>query len=238
MALHYGKHVQYPDGSGHYIIYNRPIDTWDAGPKKAKKRASVEFEEEGEANARDNEERACRRAKRTIRDYILCNEFTHFVTLTYQPRYDTDESRYDRLQNWLKYMRKKYGSFNYVLIPERDKKGKIHFHGVVDLEKFELVPAENKGRPLWHKGKKVYNMLEWESTGYSTATVIKDKRKVAGYATKYITKNFADTVGKNKKKYWCSKGLSTPVESSLKVIPQFNRQADWENDYVKIYNIE
>ena len=34
------------------------------------------------------------------------------------------------MSNWLRRMKRKYGKFDYIMIPELHKDGAIHFHGV------------------------------------------------------------------------------------------------------------
>lgn len=68
-----------------------------------------------------------------IFDIALCNKFTHFITLTFDPkkidRYDDEEIK-AKLKIWLKnaVARKE---LKYLLIPERHKDGAIHCHALV-----------------------------------------------------------------------------------------------------------
>lgn len=234
MGKYYGKVVYYPDGTGYTVVFKKAIDTWGSG--NGKKTRSEPIDDDTVDDSMDNIYRSVRRSKQAVRDYIKCNDFTHFVTLTFKPEFNTDDLRFTKLQNWLKYMKKKHGNFEYVLIPERHKNNSIHFHGVMNLPGFDLVEAQNKRGAISFKGQQVYNLKEWSKTGYSTATVIKDKSKIAGYVTKYVTKDFHDTVKKHKKKYWCSNGLRKPVQVQLKVIPKLDGKPDFENDFVTIYN--
>lgn len=76
------------------------------------------------------------RSKRFIREISLCNDFTHFVTLTinkeYCDRYDIDvcQERLKRiLKNYQLNMKKTYKKdFKYILITEKHKDGAFHFH--------------------------------------------------------------------------------------------------------------
>lgn len=236
----YGKVVEYPDGTGIITVFKQNRTSWDVREKKdvEKDKKSLFFDDEDDYI--DNKERANRRAKKRVRDYVKCNQFTHFVTLTFKPEFDTDKLRLNKLQNWLKYNRKKYGNFGYVLVPERHANGMIHFHGVIDLECFNLLAAENSKGAIEFKGEPVYNISEWSKTGFSTATEIRNRNKVANYITKYMSKDFDTTVGKHKKKYWCSKGLNKPVETVLNFVldPKLVGGPDFENEYVKIYNVD
>ena len=172
------------------------------------------------------------RIKTKIKDYILSNDFDYFWTLTFKAdRYDYDLA-FQKMGKWLEKMRKKYGKFDYIMIPELHKDGAIHFHGVTGGLNALIVDAGVK-----HKGVKVYNCLEWEH-GFTTLTKIRDKEKTASYVTKYITKEMQNSiVEKGKKKYWCSRGLRKPdvTFSELNLTPDL--KPDYENDIIAIYKL-
>lgn len=241
MAQIYGKKITYPDGSGYLVIYKQARSTYDTS-EGAKKRSESDSDLTQDERDLENVERSSRRAKKTVRDYVACNTFTHFVTLTFRKEQSKeDKKRTAILSNWLKYMKKKHGKFNYVIVPERHKDGSLHFHGVLDLKEFELKAGVNPktGKLVNRHGQQVYNIAAWEkSNGWGHAEIIRDQKKTANYMTKYIVKDFGTTVSKHKKKYWCSKGLEKPAQESLRVFPQLSQPADWENDYVIIYNFD
>lgn len=74
------------------------------------------------------------RSKRFIREICLCNNFTHFVTLTinkdYCNRYDIDVAQ-EHLTHILKNYKKLHKDFKYILITEKHKDGAFHFHGLM-----------------------------------------------------------------------------------------------------------
>ena len=172
------------------------------------------------------------RIKTKIKDYILSNDFNYFWTLTFKAdRYDYDLA-FKKMGKWLEKMRKKYGKFDYIMIPELHKDGAIHFHGVTGGLNALIVEADVR-----HKGAKVYNCLEWEY-GFTTLTKIRDKEKTASYVTKYITKEMQNSiVEKGKKKYWCSRGLRKPdvTFSELNLAPDL--KPDFQNDIIAIYKL-
>lgn len=238
MSIYYGKKITYPDGSGSYIIYSKPRSTFESldVPKKPKTSEIDEMDFLSEYSEYDSVQRATRRARAKIRDYIRCNDFTHFVTLTFDPKkYPDNESREKRLKKYFDYQREKNPEFQYVIVPELHKSGLLHYHGVLKIPKNDLIEAKNNDVGIFHAGQQVYNLKSWSRTGFSTATKIKDKNKVASYSTKYITKKMVKEK-KNKKTYWCSKGLKGPEETMIKKIPNLDGSPAWENDFVKIYN--
>ena len=172
------------------------------------------------------------RIKTKIKDYILSNDFNYFWTLTFKDdRYDYDLA-FKKMGKWLEKMRKKYGKFDYIMIPELHKDGAIHFHGVTGGLNALIVDAGVK-----HKGAKVYNCLEWEH-GFTTLTKIRSREKTASYVTKYVTKEMQNSiVEKGKKKYWCSRGLRKPdiTFTDLNLTPDL--KPDYENDICAIYKL-
>lgn len=83
-----------------------------------------------------NKERAIRRAKSSIRDYVKTNvDLNYFVTYTLDPkimdRYDS-AAIYAKVRDWLANSVKRKG-FKYILVPEKHKDGAWHFHGFVNF---------------------------------------------------------------------------------------------------------
>ena len=75
------------------------------------------------------------RTKRNIREIALCNEFTHFATLTVNEE-KADRFSLTQCQDLLKYkikekIRRKNKDFAYIFITEKHKNGAFHFHGLV-----------------------------------------------------------------------------------------------------------
>ena len=228
-------------------VYKEPylkgesIESADAGAASIKALDPIQEEMERQHKKYQN----MRRTKNIVNDYALSNDFDYFITLTFGEERDNDKRCFDRLTNWLKYMRKKYGKFRYIIIPERHKTGEIHFHGLIGDFKGNMIesPVTYKKKLKKKKGEKqkfeeitVYNIEDWRY-GFTTATKVSDKYKVANYITKYITKNMHETVEFNKKKYWSSHGLQKPVESYYETELFDDLKPDFENEIVKIINI-
>lgn len=149
-----------------------------------------------------------RRARRKIFDYIICNEFDMFVTLTLD-KSQIDRNDYGavikRLSTWLGNRVKRKG-IRYIGVPEYHKNGGLHFHFAVNgAESFKLVDsgtvtvdglkkpikratAEKRGIPSsdWHT---VYNLPEWK-LGFSTAILTYgDPGALAYYLSKELCKD-------------------------------------------------
>jgi len=154
--------------------------------------------------ANDNLERSIRRSKESIRDIILCNEFTHFCTFTFGKQHYDIPRCVKSMQNWLKNQSRLDKNFQYLIVPEyhKDKLG-IHFHALTKNYSGKKLPTGK-----YTKGRQIYNIAGFRS-GFSTYVRLdKDTERVAHYVTKYITKDMPTLNGRTR--YWCSKGLLRP----------------------------
>lgn len=157
----------------------------------------------------DDVERARLRARSAVRRLALCNEFRWFVTLTINP--DLMDSHdpeivVKRLSQWCSNQVKRRG-LRYILVPERHKKGGIHFHGFFT----DCMEAVDSGH-VDKKGHKVYNLPGW-SYGFTTAVELYgDYHAAVGYVCKYIGKD-AEKIGG--RWYYSGGKLEKPVEKCV-----------------------
>lgn len=148
-----------------------------------------------------------RRARRKIFDYIICNDFDCFITLTLDKEL-IDRSDYGavikRLKDFLSNRVKRKGLI-YVGVPEYHKKGGLHFHFCVNSSAFNLVDsgavsvdgrkrpikvstADRLGVPLEDRHT-VYNVTDWK-LGFSTAIMTYgDRGALAHYMRKELDKD-------------------------------------------------
>ena len=229
------KIKMYPDGSTVLTVYKN-AKVYRGSAEKANRdfddNVSLNSEEKTDEEKEYEKLKNLWRIKTKIKDYVLSNDFDYFWTLTFKAdRHDYDLA-FKKMSNWLRRMKRKYGKFDYIMIPELHKDGAIHFHGVTGGLNALIVEADVR-----HKGAKVYNCLEWNH-GFTTLTKIRDKEKTASYVTKYVTKEMQNSiVEKGKKKYWCSRGLRLPAVSytdlnlGIDLIPYF------KNDVCSIYRL-
>ena len=233
------------------IKYNRPV-------------VVLNCKEEGGAGGlskQDYLEKSINRTKTRISDYILCNEFTHFVTFTFDrknSKVKSEEDRHDLLKmsklliTWVNteqvnHFRRHGKKFKYLIVPERHKNGAWHFHAVFQGYKNEIedfYSSKNKYLTvdeIRSKNKKPKNQrgfLPRYTLGRSEIAPVKDKFRMSNYIKKYITKELINE--KYKKRYWASRNLKTPeiieniVESSTTISKEYLLK---EYDYHKIYII-
>lgn len=217
--LHNTKIKVYPDGSSNITYCKQPIfrdsgfeardcKEFDviAATKPLKEHDSIDdSREEQQADkkraSRDRTSELIRLHRDRVRDIVLMNDFTHFLTITIDPAqidsFDVNLVR-KKLQRWLKNQSDRKG-LQYVLIPELHKSGRIHAHALVN-DVFRLVDSGLKTS----SGKIIYNCSDWRY-GFSTAIPLDDnKLRVANYVTKYITKGSDKIFGKY---FWSSKNI-------------------------------
>ncbi len=176
------------------------------------------------------------RAKATIYELAICNDWNYFVTLTIDPiKYDRSKLReyYKQLSKFINnYNYQNNCKIKYLLIPElhKDKKS-WHMHGLIyNLPKNKL--KENKN-----------GFLDWEDYskkfGYMSLSLIRDFEKTALYITKYITKDtLNNSIEYNKHLFYSSQGLKRAEELFRGRIYCDNViQYDFTNEYLSLKNL-
>lgn len=192
------------------------------------------------------------RARSKIFEYAICNDFEFFVTLTLNgkkiERNDID-CYIKKLGQYIRDVRKHTGQkIEYLLIPEKHSDGiNWHMHGLMkglkDLRRYDIsenIPKRMKDKILQYREHNL-NLYEWQGYskkfGFNCIEPIRDKEACSAYITKYISKSIDCEMGiteKNKKMYYCSRGLKTAKNIKKGVIPTYNINYDYENEYCKI----
>ncbi len=201
----------YPDMVRVYIP-NKPYEKLNSGYEQRNKKKRKIREKRIGTSSEGDIDRSIRRSKKTVKDYILCNNFELFATFTFaKDRQDTNKCR-AKLANWIKNERNRKGIFQYLIVPEYHKDGRsLHFHALIKGYKGKLESAVNKGKPIFRNNNRVYQFPSYTS-GYTTVIRIIDTkeshRRVGNYVGKYLTKGMPLFFNKNR--YWVSSGLKTP----------------------------
>lgn len=177
---------RYPDGSVDIIMTSgrgfMPPGWEEAGakPPQGAKR------QKGKKSEGEDMKRSARRAAAKLRRLALANDFTYFVTLTFDPeKVDSlDPAAVAKvLSRWTDNMVRRHG-LRYLLVPELHKSGRIHLHGFFAGAGLEVVDSGHVDAC----GHPVYNLPQW---GYGFSTAIRlygDYHAAVGYCSKYITK--------------------------------------------------
>ena len=163
--------------------------------------------------------RSIRRAKVQCMDYILCNDFDLFTTLTYSSDY-VDRTSYNdvyrRLSVWLSNLVQRH-EYIYIAVPEFHHDGvAIHFHMLSSCSGLNLVDSGH-----FRNGKAIYNIKNWKY-GFSTAQYVTGesaREKCAKYIFKYMGKQMGQKIGG---RYYLSGGkLNTPVYRYGETVEEF-----------------
>lgn len=186
---------------------------------------------DGEGNKTEKEASNLARAKSSIREYALCNDWEWFVTFT------LDKSKQDRydLEEWIKSFGYWVGNYNkafhtklkYLLIPEQHKDGAWHMHG--------LLSGVHANSVVLYDGKKYPTIPYYQNRfGYMSMSKIRDTKRIAGYITKYVSKDLDTTkVDMYKHMFYHSYGLKKAevfYETNVREMPI----EVWQNDFVGI----
>lgn len=182
------------------------------------------------------------RTKTLLRDYVLCNDFELFCTFTFDPKKVDSFSLpacWHKMSVWLHHQRnlsrEKGIEFKYLIVPEKHKSGRYHFHALISGYTSTLKDSKQVSASL----RPIYNITSFRS-GFTTAVLIDSKDAVASYVTKYITKDFIKQF--NQRRFFSSRNLKRPVRtlnSSLfrRTLPIFKRLVS-ENDISQEYVID
>ena len=211
--------------------------------------------EENKYSRNKNEEKldnSISRTKSKIYEYAICNDFEYFVTLTLNSeKMDrSDVNNYiKKLGQYIRDVKKSTGQkIEYVLIPEKHADGENwHMHGLMkglqDLRRYNInenIPQKMKDKIIKYREENL-NLYEWvgysKKFGFNCIEPIRNKEACSRYITKYINKNLDTDMGiteKNKKKYYCSRGLRTAKNIKKGIIQTQKIEYDYENEYCKI----
>lgn len=226
----YAKAIYYPDFVRIYIP-NKPFEKIYPGLEINRKTSPSNQSTQGQYE--DDLARSIRRTRKTVKDYVLCNEFELFATFTFKSdRQDIDKCR-KKMANWFKNQQKIYGKFQYLVVPEFHKDNKsLHFHALISGYRGKLKQAVNPKTSKILAG--IYVFPGYRS-GYTTVKIIdknKDSRtKISLYIQKYITKNMP--LFSNKKRYWSSKNLLLPITEEN---PEgWYKYTQWDDHFMNDY---
>lgn len=167
-----------------------------------------------------------KRSIEKLYDIVCMNQWDYFLTITIDPK-KMDRSDpslvMKKLSKWLDNKSARNG-LRYVLVPELHSKGGIHCHALIsgDLTYVDSGTVVAPGYKLPMKQstalargiprsdwRTVYNVSDWKY-GFSTAIpTYGDNGRLAGYITKYLTKDSRRIFGKS---YWSSRDIKREPE--------------------------
>ena len=201
------------EGQQEYVYERVPWkDTWFNPFTQREEKAPVLYDEEAMAAKKKRSiASSMNRTVNAVYHKARSNTWDWFVTLTFDPDL-VDSFDYGlavaKLSKWLNNLRRLSPDIGYVMVPEKHKSGRYHFHGLFrDCDGIDFVASGKTD----HKGNPIYNVGSYR-LGWSTATRISDQSKVTKYIAKYISKDLCQ-VASGRKRYWCSRNLEdAPVQ--------------------------
>jgi len=147
-----------------------------------------------------------RRAAMVFRRIVSCNlvgsRKPTLLTLTYADNFTDLAGAYRHLTAFIQSLRYRFGkAFSYVLVPEFQKRGAVHFHALIWGLPKEVFHTERETRVL---------QTLW-GHGFVFLKDTDGNEKLAFYLAKYFTKAFLDPRLKNQKSYVASRNIKRPI---------------------------
>jgi hypothetical protein len=148
-------------------------------------------------NKRERHDFSVARARQNIYRLVEANVSprSQFFTLTFKENVKDLATAHRYFSSFIRRLKRKYGSVLYVVVPEFQKRGAVHYHGVF----FNLPPL-----------RKFQLEYEW-GQGFADISFIRDIKSVGAYLAKYLGKD-VKKMRKGKKSYFASRGLKRPIE--------------------------
>jgi hypothetical protein len=161
--------------------------------------------------------------------YLDCGFYTpQFVTLTFKEKItDIQEanSYFNKFIKRLNYQLYKFKQPNvqYINIIEFQKNGRVHFHSIF----FNVFLLEYEREDRW--------LANIWSHGFIEVEPLKPSKNIAGYLTKYLTKDTIDERLLTKKKYYCSRGVKRPIVINEEVLADqlVMKLGNYQREYFK-----
>lgn len=148
---------------------------------------------------------SARRASLVFRRLVLSNlcgvENPVLFTLTYSENIDDLRVAYRHFTSFIKALRYKFGqSFQYIAVPEFQKRGAVHFHALFWGLPTQSILCERRTRfyaGLWAKGFLYIRQTDGDA-------------RIASYLSKYMSKTFTDPRLKGQKAFVASRNCKRP----------------------------
>ena len=190
------------------------------------------------------------RARRMVRDYILCNPFDYFTTFTFDggliDRYNLRLCQKVLVRFFSNYRNRYSPDFRYIVIPEFHEDGAVHFHGMVrgirwqDFEVPLYIPKRNKLTDKLEMVPNTKGYVRWKNynLGFFSCSRVKCYEACAMYVSKYITKDLMK-LPKGQRVFFKSENLKKPelvFDSDDVPIPFNLGKKDFVDDFVVIHH--
>lgn len=217
MELGYNYKFVYSNNVVEIYHYSRPIILGKVTNSEGKNNG-------GTGDKENIKSTSIHRTRTKLARIINSNDWNYFLTLTYA----TDNIDPKDIQLFFRKMKRMYGQLKYVYVKELTKRGRLHYHILLNIDLGHIEDFREFER--WF-GENV-----WKH-GFVKLKPIDQNKSIAGYLTKYLTKD----LNIEGRVYNCSRGLNKPVEVCC-----FNEVNVWqlianlniEVNYVSSYNMK
>lgn len=141
------------------------------------------------------------RSKRTIKQRCLQAEFDRILTLTFKFNLQDIDEAWRVFKYFIKLMKKRYPNLTYLVVPEYQKRGAVHFHIAI-----KGYIYHGTVRRIWRRAAGTYggNVDITNPKNYGRFNTNKRRYSwrssdIANYLSKYLTKD--ETVEFNRRRY-------------------------------------
>ena len=208
-----------------YRVPSRGDSSWVAGEGGLEYRVDAWGEvlgsrvavSEGDRVAR-NRERAARRARRAVEDYVVVNECTKMWTFTYAEKcWDRSQcvaDVHEFVQRWRDFESR---PFPYVYVIEQHQDGSFHVHFAVRHDHFTDFFVL---RRLWGHGR-----VRFDKQRKGRDSSRRSKARLASYMTKYLVKAFDDVAVRGQHSYEVGEGFQP--SSEVRYFASFAEASEW-----------
>lgn len=164
---------------------------YQAKRKKSEPRQLDAFEEQKRKEL--NKHKSYSRARTKIKRLVNANtEWSKFFTLTFAENIIDKTTANYLFTQFIKRLKYHFPDFNYLAVPERQKRGAIHYHLICNLGYVDYKFLFD----LWGHGR-----IELAD--------IRSIKKIGAYISKYLTKGASEFC---KKSFFCSRNIKKPIE--------------------------
>jgi len=164
--------------------------------------SSGEREEAWKGKRQDNKRRAVLAFRRLVLANMAQSSPPLFVTFTYASLQKSISQGYCDFKTCIRNLRALFGKkFRYIVVPEFQKRGAVHFHALFWGLPENLSQTERETRLV---------ALQW-GKGYVDVYQTDGNEKLASYLSKYMSKNHMDYRLVGQKTYRASKNVFRPI---------------------------
>lgn len=157
----------------------------------------------GESKDREeNEKRAGRRARNRLRQLVLAAQLDHLLTLTYRDNVEDFAQSSADLAKFERKVRATYPAFQFVAVPERQKRGAWHWHLAVRGWQ-DVAFLRSTWQSIVGEGN-----IDVEPPRHGSGN---PRLALCQYLSKYLSKEFGGPGALNRHRFRASRGIDVPL---------------------------